>query len=395
MVYIPETKTVIGPTVQATFDENIPNHAQAYFEELNYFTEMPESSKPEVVDDYHYLINTHHIDDEDGTEYKVNRVTNHNDYIVGYRTSILHDGSLNRWEDEIPIHIKDIVRMTTNSSNSGAPSVTGGGSRTIRSPKSIDSKGTLGTSYNMNSVPGQLVATPSSKPHLSENQTLKRKATTSLSETETLSISDSYERATTPTGRTQSSSTNSGDLTDSCELHPTRRDRQPRILLNVTRKGDITAAHVDHHTTERLPQMPSTNSTYQALHAMTENGEFPTSLVPSSYKEAMQSNDSCNWQLAIDKEIKSIADNKVFSVVDKPPNVKLQSGRFLFKIKYTGNGTVFKARLIAHGFKQVPGLDFWETYAPVSSSISTRIFLTMCATYGLSLIHISEPTRPY
>jgi hypothetical protein len=75
----------------------------------------------------------------------------------------------------------------------------------------------------------------------------------------------------------------------------------------------------------------------------------------------------------------------VFSFVDHPPGHKLQSGRFLFKIKYTGQGLVYKARLIAHGFKQTPGSDYWETFASVSSSISTRIYLTMCATFGMTI----------
>jgi hypothetical protein len=77
-------------------------------------------------------------------------------------------------------------------------------------------------------------------------------------------------------------------------------------------------------------------------------------------------------------------------VVDRPPGVKLQNGRFLFKVKYTGQGQIFKARLIAHGFKQ--RADYWETYAPVSSSISTRIFLTMCATYGMIIHQIDIDT---
>ena len=118
---------------------------------------------------------------------------------------------------------------------------------------------------------------------------------------------------------------------------------------------------------------------------MVEHDEFVVDFVPTSYKQAMQSIESLNWQQAIDKELKSIADNKVFSFVDPPPGHKLQSGRFLFKIKYTGQGLVYKARLIAHGFKQTPGSDYWETFAPVSSSISTRIYLTMCATFGMTI----------
>jgi hypothetical protein len=118
---------------------------------------------------------------------------------------------------------------------------------------------------------------------------------------------------------------------------------------------------------------------------MVERNEFDIDFVPTTYKQAMQSEDSMQWQQAIDKELHSIASNNVFSIVDKPTGVQLQSGRFLFKIKYTGQGTIYKARLIAHGFKQIAGSDYWETYAPVSSCISTRIFLTMCATFNMTI----------
>jgi hypothetical protein len=129
-------------------------------------------------------------------------------------------------------------------------------------------------------------------------------------------------------------------------------------------------------------------SAFRIFHTttMVENNEFDIDLDPKTYKQAMNSNNSHHWQEAINKELNSIAENIVFSVVPRPDGVKLQTGRFLFKIKYSGNGTVYKARLIAHGFKQIAGSDYWETYAPVTSCISTRIFLTMCATYKM-VIH--------
>jgi hypothetical protein len=93
---------------------------------------------------------------------------------------------------------------------------------------------------------------------------------------------------------------------------------------------------------------------------MVENNEFDIDLTPKTYKQAMNSNNLHHWQEDINKELKSIADNKVFSVVPRPDGgVKLQSGGFLFKIKYTGNIAVYKARLIAHGFKQIAGFDYY------------------------------------
>ena len=62
--------------------------------------DVTDADKPEVVEGYHYLIGTEHIDDADGTEYRVTRIVNHDGYIVAYRTSLLLNGKLNKWEDD-------------------------------------------------------------------------------------------------------------------------------------------------------------------------------------------------------------------------------------------------------------------------------------------------------
>ena len=44
-----------------------------------------------------------------------------------------------------------------------------------------------------------------------------------------------------------------------------------------------------------------------------------------------------------------------------------------------------KARLVAQGFTQIEGLDFWETYAPVSRLESIRILLAYAAHHDFKL----------
>ena len=46
----------------------------------------------------------------------------------------------------------------------------------------------------------------------------------------------------------------------------------------------------------------------------------------------------------------------------------------------------YKARLVAHGYRQVYGTDYWETYAPVSSSRAIRALLTLAASHKM-IIH--------
>jgi hypothetical protein len=83
-------------------------------------TYITDKNKPKSLEDYRYLEGTKHYGDEDGMQYEVTpRLANQSGYIVAsFRIPILSDGTKNRWEDTIPIHIEDIFRMTNTDVNS-------------------------------------------------------------------------------------------------------------------------------------------------------------------------------------------------------------------------------------------------------------------------------------
>jgi hypothetical protein len=47
-----------------------------------------------------------------------------------------------------------------------------------------------------------------------------------------------------------------------------------------------------------------------------------------------------------------------------------------------------KARLVAQGYSQVEGLDFWVTFAPVARLEAIKILLAFAASKGFKLYHI-------
>jgi hypothetical protein len=47
-----------------------------------------------------------------------------------------------------------------------------------------------------------------------------------------------------------------------------------------------------------------------------------------------------------------------------------------------------RACLVAQGFSQVEGLDFWETFAPIAHLEAIRILLAFAASKGFKLYHM-------
>jgi hypothetical protein len=68
-------------------------------------------------------------------------------------------------------------------------------------------------------------------------------------------------------------------------------------------------------------------------------------------------------------------------VVDRPEGVNVVGSKWVFKAKKDAAGNVirYKARLVAQGFLQVPGVDYFDTFAPVARLASIRTVLAFAA----------------
>jgi hypothetical protein len=103
--------------------------------------------------------------------------------------------------------------------------------------------------------------------------------------------------------------------------------------------------------------------------------------IPRSYKEAMESPEASFWKAACDEEMSSHNQHGTYEVTDCPAGVKPIPCKWVFDVKTDETGVIvrYKARLVAQGNWQVPGVDFGETFAPVCSAATRRVFFALGA----------------
>ena len=105
---------------------------------------------------------------------------------------------------------------------------------------------------------------------------------------------------------------------------------------------------------------------------------------PKTYKEAMASPDAHEWEAAMRRELESIASLDSFKLTELPQGRKSIGTKWVFLVKRDPDGNIlrYKARLVAQGFTQQPGIDFKETFAPVAKPESIRAICAFIAQCG-------------
>nr|GEU31627.1 peroxidase 9 [Tanacetum cinerariifolium] len=108
---------------------------------------------------------------------------------------------------------------------------------------------------------------------------------------------------------------------------------------------------------------------------------------PTSYREAVTSSKWNQWKEAIKSEIDYILQNHTWELVDLAPGCKPLGYKWIFKKKMKADGTIdkYKSRLVIKGYRQRDGLDYFDTYSPITRITSIRMVLAIAALRNLEV----------
>ena len=86
------------------------------------------------------------------------------------------------------------------------------------------------------------------------------------------------------------------------------------------------------------------------------------------YKDAKKRLDWPKWQEVVKKELKSLKKMGTWRLVRRPLNTNIVNSKWVLRIKKNSAGKIdkYKAQLVARGFTQIYGINYYETYTPVA-----------------------------
>ena len=115
--------------------------------------------------------------------------------------------------------------------------------------------------------------------------------------------------------------------------------------------------------------------------------------LPRTFREAVTGPEKKYWVPSIKDEIKSLVQNHTWDVVRKSKDTKLVTTKWVFKKKLNPDGSIrYKSRLVARGFNQRQGVEWFRSYAPTLSLTSLRILLALCSKHKLDIHNIDIRT---
>ena len=101
----------------------------------------------------------------------------------------------------------------------------------------------------------------------------------------------------------------------------------------------------------------------------------------------MASSDAAKWLTACEDEMHTWKNLEVYDIIPQPKGWKIVGSKWVFHIKRGPDESIqkYKARIVAQGFTQVEGIDFNQTFAPVTKFSSLHTIFALAAKHNLEV----------
>jgi hypothetical protein len=87
-------------------------------------------------------------------------------------------------------------------------------------------------------------------------------------------------------------------------------------------------------------------------------------------------------------EYQALLQNNTWSLVSRPSDANIVSGKWVFRHKHNSDGTLarYKARWVFYGFSQVKGIDYDDMFSRVIKPITIHVILSLAMSFSW-LVH--------
>ncbi len=188
------------------------------------------------------------------------------------------------------------------------------------------------------------------------------------------------------------------DLHVSEEKEPEMERESRPLIIRIPKRPHTTLDDEDDEDTDKRAQkrqrtksshsfISSEQSLYSEIvyTAFNDSGLAPEN--PKTLAEAKKSDEWPEWEKAIETELEQLRKMGTWELVDLPEGRHPVGNKWVFLRKFTKTGELekYKARLVAKGYSQIPGMDFYETFAPVIRMETIRLMLALAVTFDTEI----------